>query len=137
MSILLTKPVRSVSVASCASLTPMIRKNKTSVSIPNGIAWESISIIPHGSLTIASKVENKITVYQVTLTFRTCQDFEPESKLAYKVELTNGQTRLIGADERPWPVGTFQDAHPSKPTDNQTREVTVTWTSAHFCPNIL
>lgn len=137
MSILLTKPVRSVSVASCASLSPMIRKSKTSVSLPADIAWERINVVPHGSLTVASKVDDKITVYQVTLTFRTCQDFEPGTKQAYLVELTDGQKRLVGSDQRPWPVGTFQDVHPSKPTDNQTREVTVTWTSDRFCPNIL
>jgi len=137
MSILLTKPVRSVSVASCASLSPIIRKSKTCVSLPAGIAWERINVVPHGSLTVASKVDDKITVYQVTLTFRTCQDFEPGTKQAYLVELTDGQKRLVGSDQRPWPVGTFQDVHPSKPTDNQTREVTVTWTSDRFCPDIL
>ncbi len=130
------KIVRSVQRTAAANLRGMVRLSQTDVSIPEGIEWERLEIKPHAQLIITDKQEGKNTIWNAKLTFKTCQDTVDRDKYAYLCELTNGQYRLIGTDERPFPALTVQESMPENVADNQLNEVTVNWQSPRFIPSV-
>lgn len=119
------------------SLVGMSRVSKTGVKLPYGINWQPIAIKPHAQLSISDKVEDKNTVWTVKLVFKTCEEFGDRGRWAYRCKLVDGSYRLIGTDERPYPVASVLENMPENVTDNQLNEVTVNWQSAHFIPYII
>jgi len=122
-------PVTSLVGMSCVS--------KTGVKLPYGINWQPLAIKPHAQLSISDKVEDKNTVWTVKLVFKTCEEFGDRGRWAYRCKLVDGSYRLIGTDERPYPVASVLENMPENVTDNQLNEVTVNWQSAHFIPYII
>ena len=118
------------------SLVGMSRVSKTGVKLPYGINWQPIAIKPHAQLSISDKVEDKNTVWTVKLVFKTCEEFGDRGRWAYRCKLVDGSYRLIGTDERPYPVASVLENMPENVTDNQLNEVTVSWQSTHFIPLI-
>lgn len=119
------------------SLVGMSRVSKTGVKLPYGINWQPIAIKPHAQLSISDKVEDKNTVWTVKLVFKTCEEFGDRGRWAYRCKLVDGSYRMIGTDERPYPVASVLENMPENVTDNQLNEVTVNWQSAHFIPYII
>lgn len=119
------------------SLQGMLRISKTDVRLPGGISWQPIAIKPHAQLSISDNVENGNTVWTAKLVFKTCEEFGDRGRWAYRCRLLDGRYRLIGSDERPYPVASVLENMPEKVTDNQLNEVTVNWQSARFIPNII
>ena len=115
----------------------MFRKNLTSVSVPVATEWQAIQIKPHAQLVITDKQEDKNTVWTAKLTFKTCETMAGRGHFAYRCRLKNGQYRLIGTDERPYPVLSVSETMPENVTDNQLNEVTVSWSSPRFIPSLL
>ncbi len=115
----------------------MFRKNLTSVSVPAATEWQAIQIKPHAQLVITDKQEDKNTVWTAKLTFKTCETMAGRGHFAYRCRLKNGQYRLIGTDERPYPVLSVSETMPENVTDNQLNEVTVSWSSPRFIPSLL
>lgn len=122
-------PVTSLSGMKCIS--------KTGVRLPPGISWEPIAIKPHAMLTVTDKVEDRNTVWSAKLVFKTCEEFGDRDRWAYRCRLLDGRYRLIGSDERPYPIASVQENIPENVTDNQLNEVTVNWQSARFIPYIV
>ena len=120
-----------------SNLNGMTRMSKSEVSLPSGIEWEELDIKPHAQLVVSDKQEGKNTVWNAKLAFKTCLDTVDREKYAYLCVLTNGQCRLIGTDERPFPVVTVQESMPENVTDNQLNEVTVNWQSPRFIPSVM
>ena len=118
------------------SLVGMSRVSKTGVKLPYGINWQPLAIKPHAQLSISDKVEDKNTVWTVKLVFKTCEEFGDRGRWAYRCKLVDGSYRLIGTDERPYPVASVLENMPENVTDNQLNEVTVNWQSARFIPHI-
>ncbi len=119
------------------SLQGMIRMSATNVSLPSGISWQSLKIKPHAQLTISDKVEDRATVFTAKLVFKTCEQFGDRGRWAYRCKLSNGRYRLIGSDERPYPIASVLENMPDNVTENQLNEVTVTWQSPSLIPYIL
>ena len=119
------------------SLVGMSRVSKTGVKLPYGINWQPLAIKPHAQLSISDKVEDKNTVWTVKLVFKTCEEFGDRGRWAYRCKLVDGSYRLIGTDERPYPVASVLENMPENVTDNQLNEVTVNWQSAHVIPYII
>lgn len=119
------------------SLVGMSRVSNTGVKLPYGINWQPLAIKPHAQLSISDKVEDKNTVWTVKLVFKTCEEFGDRGRWAYRCKLVNGSYRLIGTDERPYPVASVLENMPENVTENQLNEVTVNWQSAHFIPYII
>ena len=119
------------------SLQGMIRKSATNVSLPSGISWQSLKIKPHAQLTIGDKVEDRATVFTAKLVFKTCEQFGDRGRWAYRCKLSDGRYRLIGSDERPYPIASVLENMPENVTENQLNEVTVTWQSPRLIPYIL
>ena len=119
------------------SLGGMVRASKTSVRLPNGISWQSIQIKPHAQLVITDKQEDKNTVWTAKLTFKTCETMAGRGHFAYRCRLKNGQYRLVGTDERPYPVLSVSETMPENVTDNQLNEATISWSSPQFIPYIV
>ena len=119
------------------SLVGMSRVSKTGVKLPYGINWQPLAIKPHAQLSISDKVEDKNTVWTVKLVFKTCEEFGDRGRWAYRCKLVDGSYRMIGTDERPYPVASVLENMPENVTDNQLNEVTVNWQSAHFIPYII
>ena len=109
------------------SLQGMLRISKTDVRLPGGISWQPIAIKPHAQLSISDNVENGNTVWTAKLVFKTCEEFGDRGRWAYRCRLLDGRYRLIGSDERPYPVASVLENMPEKVTDNQLNEVTVNW----------
>lgn len=119
------------------SLVGMSRVSKTGVKLPYGINWQPLAIKPHAQLSISDKVEDKNTVWTVKLVFKTCEEFGDRGRWAYRCKLVDGSYRLIGTDERPYPVASVLENMPENVTENQLNEVTVNWQSSHFIPYII
>ena len=117
-------------------LQGMNRISKTNVRLPSGITWQPLNIKPHAQLTISDKQEDGNTVWTAKLVFKTCEEFADHERYAYRCRLFNGQYRLIGTDERPYPVVSVVESMPENVTENQLNEVTVNWQSPHFIPSI-
>ena len=115
----------------------MFRVNLTSVSVPAATEWQAIQIKPHAQLVITDKQEDKNTVWTAKLTFKTCETMAGRGHFAYRCRLKNGQYRLVGTDERPYPVLSVSETMPENVTDNQLNEVTVSWSSPRFIPSLL
>lgn len=130
------KIITEVDRVPVTSLRGLARISKTSVRLPSGISWEPIAIKPHAQLSISDKVEENNTVWTAKLVFKTCEELGDRERCAYRCRLSNGQYRLIGSDERPYPIASVQESMPESVTDNQLNEVTVNWSSTHFIPNI-
>ena len=130
------KIITAVDRAPVTSLQGMTRISKTSVRLPSNINWEPLSIKPHAQLTISDKVEDKNTIWTAKLVFKTCEEFGDRGRWAFRCRLLNGQYRLIGSEERPYPTASVLENIPESVTENQLNEVTVNWSSPHFIPNI-
>lgn len=130
------KIVNKVERTPVTSLQEMVRVSRTEVRLPSGIEWESVETKPHAQLVITDKQQDKNTVWTAKLTFKTCETFPDREHYAYLCHLSNGQKRLIGTDDRPYPVASVQESLPENVTDNQLNEVSVTWDSPHFIPSV-
>lgn len=118
------------------NLTGMVRLTMSTVSLPASIEWESLEIKPHAQLVITDKQQNKNTVWTAKLSFKTCQQMPDRDRYAYLCHLSDGQRRLIGSDERPYPVMSVQENMPENVADNQLNEVSVSWDSPLFIPYV-
>lgn len=130
------KIVTAVERTPVTSLQGMKFISKTTAQLPSGISWQPLEIKPHAQLVISDKVEGRNTVWTAKLIFKTCETLEENSRFAYRCRLTNGQYRLIGTDERPYPMASVVENMPENITDNQLNEVTVNWQSPRFIPVI-
>ena len=130
------KIVTAVDRVPVTSLQGMTRISKTSVRLPSNINWEPLVIKPHAQLTVSNKEEDKNQVWTAKLVFKSCGEFGDCGRWAYRCLLHNGQYRLIGSDERPYPIASVLESMPENVTDNQLNEVTVNWSSPHFIPCI-
>ena len=119
------------------NLVGLTRISETEVRLPSEISWETLSIKPHAQLSIVDKQEDKNTVWDAKLVFKTCEDFSKRKRWAYRCLLSNGQCRLIGADDRPYPVTSVNENMPENVTENQLSEFTVSWKSPRFIPVII
>lgn len=133
----LIKIITAVERIPVSSLQGMTRISKTGVRIPTGLSWEQLVIKPRAQLTISDKVEDKNRTWSAKLVFKTCEELSELDMYAYRCRLSNGQYRLIGNDQRPYPVATVAESMPEKVTENQMNEVTVNWQSPYFIPYII
>lgn len=118
------------------NLKGMIRVSKTEVRLPQGIQWEELTVKPHAQLSVSDKQEDKATIWTARLAFKACEPFPDRGHYAYRCRLFDGRCRLIGTDERPFPVVSVGESMPEKVTENQLPEVTITWQSPRFIPYI-
>lgn len=130
------KIVTAVERTPVTSLQGMKFISKTTAQLPSGISWQPLEIKPHAQLTISDKVENKNNIWTAKLVFKTCQEFVDRDRWAYRCRLLDGRYRLIGTDERPYPVASVSENMPENVTENQLNEVTVNYLSARFIPYI-
>ena len=134
--------MKSIKIITAVERTPVenlsgtVQVSKTSVRIPNGVSWQPIKIKPHAQLTISDKVEDKNTVWNAKLVFKTCETMDDRGRYAYRCRMLDGSYRLIGSSERPYPVASVTENMPEAVTENQLNEVTVSWQSTHFIPLI-
>lgn len=126
------KIVTAVERTPVTSLQGMKFISKTTAQLPSGISWQPLEIKPHAQLTISDKVENKNNIWTAKLVFKTCQEFVDRDRWAYRCRLLDGRYRLIGTDERPYPVASVSENMPENVTENQLNEVTVNYQSARF-----
>ena len=119
------------------NLQGMTRISNTAVRLPAGIVWQPLNIKPHGQLSVSDKVEDKATVFTAKLVFKTCEAFGDRGRWAYRCRLSDGQYRLVGSDQRPYPIASVLEIMPENVTENQLNEVTVTWQSPYFIPSIV
>lgn len=117
-------------------LQGMTQVSALSVHLLPGISWQQLKIKPHAQLSISDKVEDGNTVWTAKLVFKTCEEFGDRGRWAYRCKLLDGRYRLIGSDERPYPIASVVENMPENVTDNQLNEVTVNWQSARFIPYI-
>ena len=130
------KIITAVERIPVTSLSGMKRLSETTVRLPYGISWIPLAVKPHAQLTISDKAEDKNTVWTAKLVFKTCEEIAERNHWAYRCRLIDGRYRLIGTDERPYPVTSVSESIPERVTENQLSEVTVTWNSDQYIPYI-
>jgi hypothetical protein len=132
----LLKIITTIERTPVINLVGMIRISEKEVTLPSGIQWQPLKIKPHAQLSISDKKEDKFDIWTAKLTFKTCEEFGDRGRWAYRCKLSGGRYRLIGSDERPYPVASVIENMPDNVTENQLNEVTVNWQSPHFIPYI-
>lgn len=129
--------VISVSMIDSVDLEDVIRSSADNkVTVPNNLQTIPVKIHVPAKLTINNKVEDKNTLWQTTLVFRTCQDVFSRRHMCYIVALADGTRYLIGSKDRPYPVTAISETKPENLSDSQLNEVTVTLTSTAKPPQI-
>lgn len=113
----------------CELLTGMFRKSASEVTIPQDIPWEELCIVKPARLSYNNKVENKNTVWQTQLVFKTKEELDWTGNWAYRLTLVDGWKLLLGSSERPFPVTVMSQNLPDNLSDSQLAEVTVTYNS--------
>jgi hypothetical protein len=130
----LTRNVVGIERLPASGLTGLRRVDAGSVALPEGLAWQSISIKVPARLTISEKVEDRVRMYTAQLVFRTCEEPWDRGRNVYLCRLADGSRRLIGNGRRPYPVATRTENHPDNMADSQLAEVTVSYTSDSEIP---
>lgn len=108
------KIIKKVERTPVRNLQGMIRLSKTEVRLPQEVIWQPIVTKPHAQLVISDKQEEKNKVWTAKLTFMTCETLEDREAYAYRCMLTNGQYRLLGTGDRPFPITSVQGGHARK-----------------------
>lgn len=132
----LIKIVTAVERTPITNLQGMTRISSTEVRLPSDIEWMPLVIKPHAQLTINDKLEDKNVVWTAKLVFKTCSSLPDHDRWAYRCRLSDGQYRLIGSGERPYPTVSVNESMPENVADNQLNEVTVNWQTPSFVPFI-
>ena len=131
------KNVIAVDRIPCSEIPGLTRNSNGTFSVDvKDDKWEKLEIQVPAKLSVNNKVDNKNTVWNTQLVFRTCQDLEVNGHYAYRITLANGQKRLIGGHERPYPVTVPEENLPDNMSDSQLLEVTVTLSSGSRLPVI-
>lgn len=123
------KNVIAIDRVPCNLLTGVFRKSASEVTIPQSIPWEELCILTPAKLSYNNKVENKITVWQSQLVFKTREEKDWTGNWAYRLTLVDGQKLLLGDGIRPYPVTLMNQNLPDNLSDSQLTEVTVTYNS--------
>ncbi len=132
----LIKIIVAVDRIPVTSITWLTRVSENTVSLSPSLQWESIPIKPHAQLVINSKVEDKNKIWTAKLSLKTCEEIVDNGIWAYRCKTQDGQFRLLGTLERPYPTAIVAENMPENVADSQLNEVTVSWQSPHFIPYI-
>lgn len=135
----MNKPHNIIAIdrVSASQLTGFQRIGTESVKISADVSWQSINIKVPARLIISDKIEDGVRLHTSQLIFRTCESVRDLKRYVYRCRTADGNYILIGAPERPYPVGTVTVSHPDNMTDSQLDEISVSWTSGHRIPYII
>lgn len=131
------KVIVGIEFIPCRDLGGLVYTGESSVRLPDGLVWENLCIKVPAQLIVTEKYEDKVKIYTATLKFLTKDRLSQGDRYAFRLRLSDGKTRLIGSDERPYPVVLSQENLPDSVKDNQLNEVTVTYSSPRSIPYII
>ena len=131
------KVIVGIEFIPCRDLGGLVYTGESSVRLPDGLVWENLCIKVPAQLIVTEKYEDKVKIYTATLKFLTKDRLSQGGRYAFRLRLSAGKTRLIGSDERPYPVVLSQENLPDSVKDNQLNEVTVTYSSPRSIPYII
>lgn len=120
-----------------SELSGLQRLSTSIVQISSYTSWKSIPIQVPARLTISDKIEDGVRIHTAQLVFRTCEEMDECSRMAYRCKTADGKYYLIGTDDRPYTITTVSRQHPDNMTDSQLNEVTVNYSSNYRIPYIL
>lgn len=130
--------VVAVSRIPASSMADDSRIRAGAFDVINSIVWEPIEIQVPGSFSINNKVENKVTIWETSLVFRTCEKLtENDSHYCYLAKLADGRHVVIGSYQRPYAVTTVKKSITDNVKDSQLLEVTVKHSMAYKTPIII
>lgn len=132
----MAKNVIKIERAKCVYLQGLIRVGNT-VRLTNDVEWQLINARYPAKLTISSKKESKNTIYNMVLTFLSCNVLDDCDKFAYRLTLADGRLLLIGSNRRPFPIAQLSETLPDNFSDNQLPEYTVSYSSTKPIPTLL
>lgn len=126
-----------VDITSCQNLNGMLRADLNSVRLPDDINWKKLCVKIPAQVTISEKYDDKVKIYTASMKLLT-KDVVPNcGRFAFRIHLSDGKCRLIGTNERPYPVVSKQENMPDSVKDNQLDEVTITYSSTYPIPYII
>ena len=132
--------MKKIDIVTCVERTPytslqgMSRISATEVRLPAGIVWQRMEVNLHAQLSISDKVEDKCIVWTAKLVFMTPMELGDQGRYVYRCRMLDGRYRIIGSDERPFPVASVIENLPEKVGEYHMNEVTVNWQSPSFIP---
>ena len=85
--------------------------------VPSAANFRSIQCKVPSSCEISDKVESKVRIFTSKLTFKSCEQIDPNYRpLAFRITTADGIRYLMGCDRRPYPVLTRTENLPSSHT---------------------
>lgn len=127
-----------VYVCPCESITGLVRVSKNEALVNRGAFFTPIEDMKYPcQLTISEKTNDKCKEYTSKLVLNTCEDWFDDGRHAFLCETADGDTYLIGSNERPFPTVTVTETHPDNGKDSQLNEVTIQWVSPQKPPKII
>ena len=97
--------------------------------VPSAANFRSIQCKVPSSCEISDKVESKVRIFTSKLTFKSCEQIDPNYRpLAFRITTADGIRYLMGCDRRPYSVLTRTENLPSSHTESSLITYTATWT---------
>lgn len=122
------KNIIKVELTEVENLVSTIYPSKHQCIVPYSANFRQIQTKNPSSCEISDKLESKVRIFTTKLTFRSCEQINPDyAFLAFRVTTADGCSYLIGRDCRPFPVLTVSENMPSSRTDSSLITYTVTW----------
>lgn len=105
-------------------------KRQSLAELNTGLITEDMDIQVPAKLQITDRVEDGNHVYDLVLSFKSCKRIDTTGRYAYIATEASGSRRLIGDNERPYPVTLCNEVHPDNMSDSQLFDVSVTLKTA-------
>lgn len=123
------KNIIKVELTEAKNLKGLIYPERDKCIIPSDIIFRLIQCKNPSSCEITDKVESKVRIFTSKLTFKSCEQIDPNYRpLAFRITTADGIRYLMGCDRRPYPVLTRTENLPSSHTESSLITYTATWT---------
>ena len=127
-----------IAIVPCNDITGLKRISATECKISADVPFIDFPEFKSpAQLFITDKDDDNNRTYTSKLSIMTCADWITHARrLAFLCETVSGIRYLVGNNERPYPVITQTQNHPSGSSDSQLTEVAVSWVSSKIPPII-
>ena len=123
------KNIIKVEITEAENLKSVVFPMDQRCIVPSDANFRPIQCKVPSSCEISDKVESKVRIFTSKLTFKSCEQIDPNYRpLAFRITTADGCRYLIGNEHRPFPVLSRTENMPGSHTDSSLITYVATWT---------